>query len=124
MVSSESLNKVNITIYSTIWILISIVQAVILHYFYNLGGYFAIADSLVFNGLFALLSSSIWYIVRFTDFSKSSIPSFILNHFFSMLCLIAIWLALGFFLSRTIFKDVEYNVFLGQSLAWRSIMGI
>ena len=103
---------------------ISIVQAVILHYFYDLGGYFAIADSIIFNGTFAFLSISIYYIVRFTDFSKSSIISFILNHFFSMLCLIAIWLAISFFLGRAIIKNVEYNVFLGQSLAWRSIMGI
>ena len=124
MVSHESTNRVNIIIHSIVWLLIFIIQAVILHYFYKLDGYFAIADSIIFKGSFALLSISIWYIVRFTDFSKSSIPGFVLNHLFSMLCLIAIWLAVGFFLSRTIIKDIEYNNFLSQSIAWRTIMGL
>jgi len=124
MTSAESTKKLNVIVYSTIWLLISVIQAVILYYFYNLNGFFAFLDGLIFNGTFALLSISIWYIVRFTDFSKSRIVSFILNHLFSMLFLIIIWLVLGYFLSQSIISNAEYNAFLGHSIVWRAVMGI
>ncbi len=124
MISIDNSNKVNVIVYSTAWLIIIILQSVILHYFYNLEGFLALADSTIFNGTFAFLSISIGYIVRFADFSKSSILSFILNHFFSMLFLVAIWLAIGFFISQSIISNIEYKIFLRQSIALRAIMGV
>jgi two-component system, LytTR family, sensor kinase len=123
MISTETSNRLNLYFYITAWLIICFVQAVVLHYFYSLSGFLAFYDSAIFNGTFALLGISIWYIVRYTNFSKSTILSFILNHLFSMLFLIGIWLVISFFISYSLINNKEYETFLSHSTAWRAIIG-
>ena len=130
MASKESSFTSNPLIYSLAWISVFISQALILHYQNGLGTYHAMADSLVFNFNFALLGLGIWYIARYNDLSKTRILVFILNHFFSMIFLVIIWL----FISNLILKmlisdindidDINYLKFLGSSFAWRFVSGL
>ncbi len=124
MIATENTKRFNLIVTVTGWIIIGLVQAFILHYFYNLRGLYALFDSAIFNGTYALLSISIWYIVKYTDFSKSSVLSFIFNHLFSMVFLVGIWLAIGFFIGHSLIDNIEYERFLVQSTAWRVIVGI
>ncbi|MFN8257026.1 MAG: histidine kinase [Bacteroidales bacterium] len=124
MNTTETSQRLNLYIYLTAWIIIGLTEAFILHYFYSLPSFFALADSAIFIGIFALLSLSIWYIVKYTDFSKSRVLVFILNHFFSMVFLIGIWLAISFFISYSLLNNPEYESFLNQSVAWRVILGV
>jgi two-component system LytT family sensor kinase len=124
MVSSESSNRVYLTIYVAVWLVIGITHGLILHYVYKLATFNAMADSLVFNGNFAILGLSIWYIARFNDFSKSSIALFFLNHLFSMVFLVAIWLGISYLLISNLIEENVYSQFLEGSITWRITMGL
>ena len=124
MVSSENSNRVYLIIYTTTWLVIGLSHGLILHYVYELEGFNAMADSLVFNGNFAILGVSVWYIARFNDFTKSSIGFFFLNHVFSMTFLVAIWLGISYLLIDNLIEDTLYTQFLDGSMPWRIISGL
>lgn len=124
MITTQGSNKVNLIIYISIWVAIGVTQSIILHFVYKLSAFNAFADSLVFNGNFAILALSIWYIVNFNDLTKSSIPFFFLNHFFSMTFLVGIWLGVSYFILSIAIEETNYTIFLDKSITWRAIKGV
>lgn len=124
MIITEGSNRSSLIIYSSIWIIIGIIHGIMLHYVYHIETFNAMADSLIFNGNFAILGISIWYIVRFNDLTKSSILLFFVNHFFSMIFLTGIWLGISYFLLTLLIEQPYYLNFLDQSIAWRVINGM
>jgi len=121
---AEGSSRSNLIIYSSVWIIIGIIHGIVLHYVYDIETFNAMADSLIFNGNFAILGISIWYIVRFNDLTKSSILFFFVNHFFSMIFLTGIWLGISYFLLTLLIEHSHYIRFLDQSIAWRIINGM
>lgn len=124
MIITQSSNRINLIIYSSVWAIIGIIQAIVLHYVYNIGAFNAMADSLIFNGNYAILGASIWYIVSFNDLTKSSVFLFFINHFFSMLFLTGVWLGISYFLLSLLINQTFYINFLDNSIAWRAISGL
>jgi len=124
MISSGNSNRAYLAIYAAVWLVISISHGLILHYVYDIGSFNGMADSLVFNGNFAILGLSIWYIARFNDFTKASITFFLLNHVFSMIFLVAIWLGVSYFIISNLVEEGLYINFLENSITWRVITGL
>jgi two-component system, LytTR family, sensor kinase len=124
MVSSDNSSRVYLIIYTAVWLVIGLSHGLILHYVYHLDSFNAMADSLVFNGNFAILGISVWYIARFNDLTKSSVGVFFLNHVFSMVFLVAIWLGISYLLISNLIEEGTYINFLETSITWRIITGL
>jgi two-component system, LytTR family, sensor kinase len=114
----------NSLIYGFVWVAIIIAHALIVYQQYQLTAYHAIAESLVFNITFAVLGLGIWYISRYNDLGKTSILGFILNHTFSMVFLVIIWLFLCNLILKTVITEPYYLAFLNFSYTWRVIIGL
>ena len=124
MLATGDPNRVNLIIYSSLWIIIGLSQGIILHYVYNIDSYNAMADSLIFNGNYAILGLGITYIVGYNDLTKSSIQFFLFNHLFAMIFLTGIWLGISYFFLTLLIEQSNYLLFLDKSITWRVINGL
>lgn len=115
----------SIYIYAFIWILFAGIHFTIIFLVRQQSFSFAIAESLVFNVLYALIGLSIWYVVRYSDFESLSVTAVITNHVGAAAFLNAIWLYLSYFILKIIFPNQSnYIEFLQITMPWRGIVGI
>lgn len=118
-------NTKTIVLYFGIWILIAGIQFVILTFQYHFPLEIALADSLVFNLLFALIGLPMWFIVRYSSPSTRSRFNIFFNHFTSLVLLIVIWFGVGYSILSLVFQEeTAYNDFLTVSIPMRLISGV
>lgn len=115
----------NILIYTAIWLAIAACYALALYYFYDFEVNQALSDSLIFNGLFYGLGLIFWFVVRYNSFDASQLLNLLASHFASA----GLSIALAVFLTNAVLKgimgaDDEYTKYLGDSIAWRSALGV
>lgn len=114
----------NIIIYVVAWLFVSIFYFLLITFSLNISYPLALADSLVFNFLLAVIGLSFWYPARFISFDDK-IYRVLINHLVSSIFSTAIWLSSGYFLINLILKDDKnYIPFFGGSIAWRFLLGI
>ncbi len=115
----------NILIYTAIWLAIAACYALALYYFYDFEVNQALSDSLIFNGLFYGLGLIFWFVVRYNSFDASQLLNLLASHFASA----GLSIALAVFLTNAVLKgimepDNDYTKYLGDSIAWRSALGV
>lgn len=115
----------NILFYTAIWLVICGAFAFALYYFYSFTVNEALADSLIFNGLFYGLGLVFWFVVRYNSFDASQLVNLIVSH----LAAAAMSIALAVLVTTTALKnlfvpDEEYLAFLSQSIPWRAGLGL
>ncbi len=107
------------------WGLVSGTHILILLIFYKFNFSTAIADSLLFNGIFYFLGISMWYVINFTQPEKSKAINTIFNHLTLLIIIELIWIGIGYNILIIIFENnIEYTTFLTYSLTWRIVSGI
>ncbi|MBI5541900.1 MAG: histidine kinase [Bacteroidia bacterium] len=112
-------------IYSGAWIIVTVIHAAVLLFFYNISISYSIIDGLIFNTLFALFGLSLWYIVAHSRYNKSPMLNGFITHITSAAFLLLIWISLGdFILSLFSGNNTNYDKFLSTALPWRIISGI
>jgi len=112
--------KIGLIIFIVWWATIAILHVAILSISYDLEFEFALADGIVFNLIYAILSIGIWFWVRYTDFEKQKTLNIIFNHLASATISILLWIAISDFILQGIFTDnTTYNEFLNSSIPWR-----
>ncbi|MES2734034.1 MAG: histidine kinase [Bacteroidota bacterium] len=116
--------KKSLYVYATIWLVISIIHAVILFYIYNIDLQAAAIDSLIFNSIFAGLGLGLWYIVRFVDVEKQGFFYVMINHLAALAAVIFLWFSLGKLITGMFLGSANYQLFLKGSFAWRLLIGI
>ncbi len=112
-------------IYISLWVTVAVIHFFILKAAYGMSGITAAIDSLVFNLLFALLGSGLWFMVRFSDLQRKSTQEIIIYHVTGCAITILVWFGLGQFILGSIFADNSiYQVFLRDSVLIRILSGI
>lgn len=113
--------------YIATWMLLMLVHAYVLWHLHDvaLPWPVVIADSAVFNVLFAALALSLWYPCKFLSLEKSSVARVISSHIVGAMLISGIWIGASYLILRNIeFNQDTYRVFLRSSLAIRWLMGI
>ncbi len=107
------------------WAVIIAIHIFIINFFYDVNSMQSLADSLVFNLLFAVIGYNLWYVIRFSLREKASIFDLIFNHFLVAAITISLWLAVSYFSLSSLYSSNEnYMHFLRETLPWRAVTGI
>ena len=119
------LKNKNVLFYLASWLVIAAAFAFALYYFYEFSIDEALADSLIFNGLFFAIGLVLWFVVRYSSFDTSQLLNLIVSH----LAAAALSISLVIFVTNTALRslfvpDEEYLDFLNQSIPWRAGLGV
>lgn len=125
MLNPISKNRSYLLAFMIVWIVIFGIHTFIIGFFYDVNSVVSLADSAIFNFLFALIGFNLWYVIRFNLRETSTAFDMVINHLIVALLVISIWVAASYFLLHTIFQDNDtYCKFLYESLPWRAVTGI
>jgi two-component system LytT family sensor kinase len=116
--------KQNIYLYVLVWLLISVIHFLTGTIYFNLPFIVAAADSLTYNGLFALIAVILWYPVRYNNpEGKVSFYSLV-TYLVLGIVILTLWLFIGYLILKIIFaKNEEYFRFLNDSFYVRVLFG-
>ncbi len=115
----------HIYIYLIVWIIIAVIQAFLIIFATDLQPYVAITDSLVFNVLFALLTVTVWYPIRYGNPEGRLSLKIAFTYLIVGLVIITGWLFLGYMILKVVLVDHEaYFRFLNDSFIARLATGI
>lgn len=117
-------SKKAIYAYLTLWITVFVVHAKVVWYQYQFSLGIAIADSFVFNALYALISLGLWYTVRFNGIDAKQYYRLALNHIITASFVATIWGYLGSLIMGNLFEDVVYSDFLVKTMMYRTVIGL
>ncbi len=117
-------NRQYFVTYSTVWMAVAVIQTVILNYYQDVDLFESIIDAAVFNFILAIISFSLWYILRFNINDQHNSFDLIINHLLTGIVTVAVWLGSGYYLMSMVAADnASYLEFLKTSFPWRAILG-
>jgi hypothetical protein len=117
-------NKQSIIIYLAFWMVFGTLHVSLLLNYTPLSVGKAVMDSVVYNGLFAILGLGIWFPVIHTTNHKSDFVSLLIHHISAALIIQFIWLAIGLGITILIYGEPEYyRDYLVEPMPWRLGMG-
>jgi two-component system LytT family sensor kinase len=115
----------NTYIYFLVWFLIAGVHLLAGIIYYNLPVVVAAADSLVYNGLFALIAVIIWYPVRYNNPEGKITFYGLITYLVLGIIVLLFWLFMGYFILKILFSNnEEYFRFLNDSFFVRVLLGV
>lgn len=125
MIHPVANNRRNLVLYAIFWSLIALVHGIFLYNFYNASVYLAIADSIIYNLLFALIGLGLWYAVKFSQMETNNLGNLLLNHLSAVSITLVVLLLCGFYSLKSIpVLNVGYVEFFSDTLIWRVLTGI
>lgn len=114
----------NIYIYILVWLLISTIHLLTGIIYYDLPFIVAAADSLVYNGLFALISIILWYPVRYNNPEGRVSFSSLVTYLVLGCIILGVWLFIGYLILKIVLiRNEEYFRFLNDSFFVRVLFG-
>jgi len=117
--------KQNIIIYAGAWIIIAFVQAIFAIFLYKIDPLIGIIDSVVYNGLFAMIAIALWFPIRYNN--PDGKINFRTIFFYIILGAIILltWFFISYFILKLLFpEEVDYFHSLNESFPVRLIAGI
>jgi two-component system LytT family sensor kinase len=115
----------NTYIYFLVWFLIAAIHLLAGIIYYNLPFVVAAADSLVYNGLFALIALIIWYPVRYNNPEGKITFYGLITYLVLGIIVLLFWLFMGYFILKILFSsNEEYFRFLNDSFFVRVLLGV
>jgi two-component system, LytTR family, sensor kinase len=112
-------------LYILMWVVLAIFHLLVLNWGYNIRFSSALADSLVFNFIFAILGVGLWFSVKFSQLQKKNVFEILFQHLTTSTILLLIWMLISKALLGVMLKsDVFYIDFLDRSLTMRVLSGI
>jgi two-component system, LytTR family, sensor kinase len=112
-------------VYILLWVTLSVIHFSLLYYGYGLRVGLAFADSLVFNILFALIGSGLWFMVRYSDLQTKKFGELAFYHLSGAALTIFVWIMTSYLILNGIFSDdLFYHAFLKDTLSIRIVAGI
>ena len=115
----------NVIFYLASWLVIAAAFGFALHYFYDFTTSEALADSLIFNGVFLAVGLVLWFVVRYSSFDTSQRVKHIAGHLAAAAMSISVVILATNTALKTLFvPDEEYLTFLAQSVPWRAGLGV
>jgi sensor histidine kinase YesM len=121
-----SLSKSQLVIpYVMMWIAVSTIHFFIMFQVYKLTAPQALGDSLVYNGLFAIMGTGLWFMTRYSDIRKKKLGEILIFHVTGVTVTLLIWLGAAYLLLNLLFESQPaYRQFLKDSLVIRIISGV
>lgn len=113
----------SITIYSIIWLAITLFDFLFIYLSYNVDFASSLFSSLIFNLLFALIGIAIWYAVIYSFPDKIGVLNLIINHVTSATVLILVWVFTGGFLIKLLTTD-HISDFFNKHFFWYFFAGV
>jgi two-component system LytT family sensor kinase len=115
----------NILIYAGAWIIIALVQAVFAIFLYKIDLVIGIIDSLIYNGLFAMIAIALWFPIRYYNpDGKINFPTIFFYLILGVIILL-VWFFISYLLLKLLFpNEVDYFHSLNESFPVRLIAGI
>lgn len=114
----------NAYIYFIVWLLISGIHFLAGIIYYNLPYMVAAADSLVYNGLFAVIAVILWYPVRYNNPEGKITFYGLITYLVLGIIVLLFWMFMGYFILKILFSDnEEYFSFLNDSFFVRILIG-
>lgn len=92
-------NKEHLLAYCLFWLLLTMIQAMLLHWGFELSWLHALTEAAVYCVDFGLLGLSIWFIVRFTGLASGSLWNALITHLATATALIFVWLVSAYAIS-------------------------
>lgn len=115
----------HIIAYVCIWLLISVIQIVFFNYYLDIDLQMALVDAVVYNGLMAAMGFLLWFVLRFRIMNQQNRFDLLVNHSIVAVVFISFWTAVGYYLLLYFEKEnLDYVLFLEQSLPWRVVVGV
>jgi two-component system LytT family sensor kinase len=111
-------------VYIILWVMLSIIHFILLYFGYGLSMLVAFGDSLVFNVLFAIIGSGLWFMVRYSDLRTRTLKELAFYHLSGAAVTIFAWMMISYLVLNGIFSDnLYYQSFLRQTLSIRIVAG-
>ncbi len=114
----------NLRFYLLTWLAIVVVHGGILYKHYNIPVVLALADSLVYNALYAGVAIDFWYAVRFLNIERRRPLVLILAHVIAAAIFVVLWLIAGNYLMNLLDGgNITYKTFVMEAFPARVISG-
>jgi len=111
-------------VYIILWVALIVIHFSLLYFGYGLSLFVSFGDSLVFNLLFAVIGSGLWFMVRFSNLQTKTFNELAIYHLTGATVTIFTWLITGYLILNGIFSEnEEYRIFLKLTLSIRIITG-
>lgn len=112
-------------VYLIVWVTLGVIHFSLLYFGYGLQDTASFADSLVFNLLFALIGSGLWFMVRYSDLQTKTIRELAFYHLSGAAVTIFIWMMAGYLILNGLFSENDaYRAFLSDTISFRIITGV
>ena len=112
-------------VYIFLWVALIVIHFSLLYFGYGLSLLVSFGDSLVFNVLFAILGSGLWFMVRYSNLQTKTFTELAIYHLTGATITILAWMLTGTLILNGLFSDNEtYRIFLQNTLSLRIITGV
>jgi two-component system, LytTR family, sensor kinase len=112
-------------IYIILWMTLGVIHFSLLYFGYGLSMLVAFGDSMVFNALFAIIGSGLWFMVRYSNLQTKKVSELAFYHLSGAAVTIFAWMMVGYLILNGIFSgNQEYQDFLKATISLRIITGI
>lgn len=88
-------DKRKLELYVGCWVIVGAFHTLILTTAYHFPVWLSAIDSLIFNGLYALLGIGVWYMVRYTDLEYRRWTRLLLHHVSALTFILIVWILIG-----------------------------
>lgn len=116
-------NRKVLVIYTAIWLSITVGQIGVLYQFYKFSLLISVVDTLLYNGLFAVMMLGLWYTIRYLSLDNQSILTLILNHAITEIVVVFTWLFGSSLVCHLILGGNAYDDFEKNSYPWKLALG-
>lgn len=117
-------NRRSVTIYSLVWLIVSVLYGTMLWYFMRFPVAIVITEALSSTLLFGFMGLLAWYPTRYIPFQRHSPFYSLMAHIVAGVLVLAIWMLINVGLLEVFFGiQDDYALFLNKSIAWRGIFG-
>jgi len=107
-------------IYILAWLMLISIQTLAFFQLFDVSGFYAVVDSLLFGSIYFLIGIGVWYFTRYARFEKSQFLPLILEHLASAFVLVSLWVFGGTYALAAIFSSYpDYIELLWGAIAWR-----
>ena len=111
-------------VYIILWVTLGVIHFSLLYFGYGLEARVAFTDSLVFNLLFAIIGSGLWFMVRYSDLQTKTFGELAFYHLSGAALTIFAWMMAGYLILNNVFTDnLYYHAFLRETLSFRILTG-
>jgi two-component system, LytTR family, sensor kinase len=118
-------NRRSFITYLGIWTIVICVHIFLLIISVGLSVEFALADGIISNTLFGAIGLGLWFPMFFSRSDNEKLVGSLINHLFSCLVSVGIWLSITYFLLYSLFSRQEaYLAFYRKSIPWRAGIGL